>query len=172
MPIFLRLQLYQVKYKDLNPADPGASYTNNVSKADYASYKTMGGVERIDPNIGNYSPVYLEMADSLNYKNMNFDTKLIIRGNDATKLPPMIPNRLYSFEYNLQFETDDDAYFHERAKMRITIDLYPDISSSRSCTLPTVYYDVAIGTFYDLHCMEMNFELFGFTCTGNGGVMT
>ena len=56
--------------------------------------------------------------------------------------------------------------------MRITIDLYPDSLSSTSCTLPTIYYDVAIGTFFDLHCMEENDDTYGATCTGLGGIMT
>ena len=56
--------------------------------------------------------------------------------------------------------------------MRITIDLYPDSLTSKSCTLPTIYYDVAIGTFFDLHCMEENDDTFGSTCTGLGGIMT
>ena len=125
--VYMVLRLKEVTWSLLS--DP-FTIAGTVDPTEFESYLRIGGTNRSDPARGIYSPAYLDMpAAGTAYELNNFDTKLVISGEDSNFLPPKRANRIYHFSYMIKFEAPNNQFWIEKQIFCFTVDLYPDLAS-------------------------------------------
>ena len=77
--------------------------------------------------------------------------------SDPSFIPAAFTERVYSFQYELQFMSTPSKFEFERYVFRFKLLLFSEIGSGSSqfyqCTLPQVTYYVASGNFYYIQCL-------------------
>ena len=163
--VFLKLRLKSVSYKKFG------GQPTEVPFSEFKKYNTYGGLRRFNPARREYSPAYLLMADPIDYETSNFSTAFLLDPTDIY-LPPQDPQLIYSFEYELSFEMEQESYVVEHERIHVTIDLYPSLETFVECNLKKLTYTVGVGEYYNLHCLKVGFTGMGHECEGGASTIS